>query len=84
MRYTKSLEQQPGVLSTSLLLVHPYMDVDGMGSGGLVITEGDPDRAVQLAGEIARRYWDRRHDLEPDTCVPAEAIREGSRSWEAR
>lgn len=77
MRYTKSLEDEPGVLSTSLLLVHPYMDVEGMGSGGLVITDGDQDRAEALATAIAKRYWDRRHDLEPETFSPGEAIQQG-------
>ena len=77
MRYTKSLEERPDVLSTSLLLVHPYMDVAEMGSGGLVITDGDQEQAVELAAAIAQRYWQRRHDLEPETVVPAEAIRLG-------
>ena len=77
MRYTKSLEEQPGVLSTSLLLVHPYMDVEAMGSGGLVITDGDQALAVELATESARRYWGRRHALGPTTAVPSEAIHQG-------
>ena len=77
MRYAKSLEGRSDVLSTSLLLVHPYMDVEAMGSGGLVVTDGDRELAVELAEEIARRYWQRRHDLEPETVVPAEAIRRG-------
>ena len=77
MRHTKSLEDEPGVLSTSLLLVHPYMDVEGMGSGGLVITDDDLDRAAALATDVANRYWSRRHDLEPDTCLPADAIQQG-------
>ena len=77
MRYAKSLEERPEVLSTSLLLVHPYMDVEEMGSGGLVITDGDQELAVELAADIAHRYWQRRHDLEPETVVPAEAISQG-------
>lgn len=35
MRYPKSLERRERVLSASLFLIHPYMDVAGMGSGGL-------------------------------------------------
>lgn len=77
MRYTKSLEQQEGVLSASLFLIHPYMDVANMGSGGLVITDNDLDRAKTLAGEIARRYWDRRHDLEPKMVSPSAAVQLG-------
>lgn len=77
MRFTKSLEQQDGVLSTSLFLIHPYMDCENMGSGGLVITDHDPERAEALAGEIARRYWDRRRELEPETFRPVDAIAKG-------
>ena len=77
MRHTKSLEQQDEVLSTSLFLIHPYMDVADMGSGGLVITDGDGDLARSLARDLGARYWDRRHDLEPETFTPAEAISRG-------
>ncbi len=79
MRYTKSLEQQDGVLSTSLFLVHPYMDCENMGSGGLVVTDNNPRLAESFAGDIARRYWDRRHDLEPESFAPVEAIAKGMR-----
>ena len=77
MRCTKSLEQREGVLSASLFLIHPYMDVAGMGSGGLVVTDGDIDLARELAAGIARRYWERRHDLEPETLAPDAAIARG-------
>jgi microcystin degradation protein MlrC len=77
MRFAKSLERLDGVLSTSLFLIHPYMDVADMGSGGLVITDGNIDRAVDLAADIGQRYWDRRHDLEPELHTPAEAIARG-------
>ncbi len=77
MRYTKSLERRNGVLATSLFLIHPYMDVEQMGSGGLVITDNDIELAKALADDIARRYWSRRHDLEPDILSPNEAIAEG-------
>lgn len=77
MRYTKSLERRDGVLSTSLFLVQPYIDCENMGSGGLVITDNDLPLAETLAGEIARRYWERRQDLEPETFAPVEAIAKG-------
>ena len=78
MRFTKSLEEQDGVLSTSLFLIHPYMDLPEMGSGGLIITDDNIDLAVELANEIGQRYWARRHDLEPETHTPEEAI---AKAW---
>ncbi|MEO1983939.1 MAG: M81 family metallopeptidase, partial [Fuerstiella sp.] len=77
MRFTKLLEQRDGVLSTSLFLIHPYMDCENMGSGGVVVTDNDPHLAETLAGEIANRYWERRHDLEPEMFTPIEAIAKG-------
>ena len=77
MRHTKSLELQNGVLSTSLFLIHPYMDLPEMGSGGLVITDDDIDRAATMARGIAEQYWARRTDLEPKTYTPDDAINRG-------
>jgi microcystin degradation protein MlrC len=77
MRFAKSLEGRDGVLSTSAFLVHPYLDLPGMGGGGLVITNDDAAKAKSLASEIAMRYWSRRFDLEPAIVTPKEAITRG-------
>lgn len=77
MRYAKSHEGNNGVLSTSVFLVHPYLDAKDMGSGGLVITDSDGDSAVRLATDIAARYWAIRFELEPKVLTPEQAIAEG-------
>ena len=77
MRYTKSLEAEQGVLSTSLFLGHPYLDMPEMGSGGLVVTDDNEQLAVHLARDVARKYWDRRFDLEPTVETPSEAVAKG-------
>ncbi len=79
MRLAKSWEGQDGVLSTSVFLVNPYLDCTEMGSGGLVIADGDRDRAIALAREVATMYWERRYDLVPSMYEPAEAVSEGLR-----
>ena len=79
MRAAKSYEGTPGVVSTSVFLVHPYLDVPGMGGGGLVITHDDLDTAESLARRLAEMYWERRFELEPPLFSPAEAIEEGRR-----
>jgi len=79
MRFAKSHEGKSGVLSTSVFLVHPYLDLAGMGGGGLVVTDGDVEKARSLAREIALQYWERRFDLEPPLLAPAEAIARGLR-----
>jgi microcystin degradation protein MlrC len=79
MRFAKSHEGQPGVLSTSAFLVHPYLDLPDMGGGGLVVTDNDPDKAARLAAEIAQQYWERRFDLDPEVLTPEQAIAHGLR-----
>ena len=47
MRLAKSWEGQEGVLSTSVFLVDPYLDCTDMGSGGLVITDWNKEKAIR-------------------------------------
>ena len=77
MRRAKTLEGQHGVLSTSMILVHPYLDQPEMGSGAIVITDGDLDGAVVAARMLAEDYWARRFELEPQTLTPQQAIAKG-------
>ena len=77
MRRAKALEAEDGVLSTSMFLVHPYLDLAEMGSGALVVTDGDPARAAQLATGLAEQYWQRRAELEPEVFTPEQAVATG-------
>ena len=77
MRRAKALEERDAVLSTSAILVHCVLDQPGMGSGAIVITDNDMDLAVELASELARDFWERRFDLEPQIHTPEEAIAQG-------
>jgi len=77
MQQTKALEQRAEVLSTSLFLVHPYLDQPEMGSGGLVITNDAPALAATLASDLAMEYWNNRFALEPEMMTPAAAITAG-------
>lgn len=77
LRLAKSHEGKNGVLSVSVFLVHPYLDVPDMGGGCLVITDNDPQTAAALAREMALHYWQRRFDLDPPVFTPADAIVQG-------
>ncbi|MBI2505842.1 MAG: M81 family metallopeptidase [Candidatus Latescibacteria bacterium] len=77
MAAAKALEGREGILSTSAFMVHPYLDQPGMGSGALVITDGDLPKAKALALALARQYWDLRFELEPQTYTPQEAVAQG-------
>ncbi len=73
----RELEQQAGILSVSVLHVQPSNDLPGMGSGGLVITDGDVARAENEARSIAEEYWSRRRQFEPEIVSVEEAVRCG-------
>jgi microcystin degradation protein MlrC len=79
MRMAKVLEASPDVLSTSAILVDPYLDQPQMGSGAIVVTNNAPELAARLAIEVAEAYWDRRNDFEPNTWSPEEAIADSIR-----
>lgn len=74
MRQARSLEHSGKVLSSSVFLVHPYIDRPDMGSGALIITDDQPEIAATYATELAQEYWDRRAEFEPAVWKPAEAV----------
>ncbi len=43
---------QPRVLSNSIVLGFPYSDVEEMGSASIVVTDGEPELAQQLANQL--------------------------------
>lgn len=77
LRFAKTHEGKNDILSVSVFLVHPYLDTLNMGSGGLVIANGDQQKAESLAISIAHQYWEQRFALEPKLFLPTEAIIEG-------
>ena len=77
MRRAKACEGHDNVVSTSVILVHCVLDQPQMGSGAVVITNDDKDRAAALARELAAHYWKQRFELEPQVHTPTEAIARG-------
>ena len=77
MQLAKSWEHDGTVYSAGAILAHPYLDLPNLGSGGLVITNGDMQQAVDRASLLAAGYWKRRFELEPRLFLPGEAIRLG-------
>jgi len=77
MKIAKGFEGRDGILSTSVIMAHPYLDFEGLGSGGLVVADGDYEKAEDLARRLAREYWQRRFELEPEMYAPVDAVRAG-------
>jgi microcystin degradation protein MlrC len=76
-RRARELENDPSILSVSIFHVQPSIDIPGMGSGGLVIADGDLERAESEACKLAEEYWARRQDFEPEIIPVAEAVQRG-------
>ena len=54
MKIAKGCEGRDGILSTSVIMAHPYLDFEDLGSGGLVVADNDYVKAEDLARELAR------------------------------
>jgi microcystin degradation protein MlrC len=65
---------RPGVLGASLILGFPYADVVEMGSASLVVTDGQPALARQLANELGQEMWNRRQGLAGTFVSVADAV----------
>ncbi len=77
MNQAKALETAPGILSTSLFFVGSYIDMPDMGCSALVVTDGEPDRAVQEASRFAQAFWAQRWAFTVDALNVAEAVQRG-------
>ncbi|QDV52872.1 M81 family metallopeptidase [Gimesia fumaroli] len=55
--------EEPGVLSNSVILGFPYADVAEMGSGFIVVTDNNPDRAQELANQLGETLITRREEF---------------------
>jgi microcystin degradation protein MlrC len=76
-RAARALEKQPGVLSVSNFFVGSYIDIPEMGSGTLVVADGDRSRARTAAEGLARQYWARRREFLVESVSVAEAVARG-------
>ncbi len=77
MHQGKAYEGKNGIYSVSPILVHPYLDLPGMGGGAIVVAQGNKDKASNIATQLAQLYWSKRHQLEPELFEPKEAVIHG-------
>ena len=70
----KKLERHPRVLNISLFMCHPWNDHPDLGWAVHVITDGDPELAESIAGELADTVWGLREILPPPFASADQAI----------
>jgi microcystin degradation protein MlrC len=78
-RAARAVEREPGILSVSSFYVGSYIDIAEMGSGSLVIADGDAARARAAAERLARQYWESRREFLVESIPVAEAVARGRR-----
>lgn len=59
-------ERRPGVLAAGLLLVQPWIDVEGLSWKAVVTADGAAARAAAVAEELIEEAWRVRHGFLPD------------------
>jgi len=78
-RHMRGLENDPRVLTASLLMVHPYTAADDLGWAVHVGTDGEPGLADELAERLADRVWGVRRVPMPPMRSVDEALDEVGR-----
>jgi microcystin degradation protein MlrC len=68
-------ETHPKVLTAGLATVQPWLDIPELGTAVVVVTDGDPELAQRLCGELAVDVWNKRKDYLPDLVSVDEAVR---------
>jgi microcystin degradation protein MlrC len=74
MQKAKALEKTAGILSASLFFVGSYIDVPEMGSGALIVSDGDPDRSATECVRLVSEFWKARHVFDVKTFSVNEAV----------
>lgn len=68
------LEQEPGVLSVTVMGGFPYADVKWAGLAVTAVCDGDGERARQICEEIAATAWEGRAEFRHEAPPPREGV----------
>lgn len=74
MKQARTAEQQPGILSVSLMGGFNYADVDCIGPSVIVVADVKPDLAIETANDLADELWKARQALYVPCLSPKDAV----------
>ena len=77
----REIERRPGVLTVSTFPMQPWLDARHGGWSALVYTDGDPDLARALCGELASKVWDLREGFWQNDLHPVDETARLPRRW---
>jgi microcystin degradation protein MlrC len=71
----QELEQRKDVLAAGVATVQPWLDVPGLGSAVVIVTDGDAALAKSACAELAADLWSQRQQYLPTLTELPEAVR---------
>jgi microcystin degradation protein MlrC len=74
MERARRSEQEPGMLSVSVMAGFPYADVYEMGPAIIAVSDGDRSRAQAVAEDLEERMWNCRGAIFVPCLGPSEAV----------
>jgi microcystin degradation protein MlrC len=78
IRECQAIEASPGGLSAAMFWGNPFTDVPDLCSNSLVVTDGNPDRAMREAISLAEAFWADRAAMQAPLVSLEEAVRQAS------
>jgi microcystin degradation protein MlrC len=72
----QAIEARPGILAAGLATVQPWLDIPGLGSAVVIVSDDDEKLAASLCAEVAAEVWSHRRDYLPELVPVADAVRQ--------
>jgi microcystin degradation protein MlrC len=76
-RWARAAEAEDDILAVSYFPVQPWLDLPEVGFAAVVVTDGDLQKADDLAVQLCQEAWQRRHEFLAELVEPQEAIHKG-------
>jgi microcystin degradation protein MlrC len=73
----EKLDKDPQVISSSIIISHPWGDISIQGDSVFVVTDNDQELAHRYARNLANKFWDLRHDFPLDLYSIQQAVKVG-------
>jgi len=67
-------ERDPRILTAGLATVQPWLDIPGLGTSVVVVTDDNEELARSKCSELSRFMWDHRRDYLPTLVSVAEGV----------
>lgn len=63
IKHANEIEEREDIISASVFQVQPWLNVKDTGCSCLVISDGSASKAQSYSAELARHFWEMRHEF---------------------